>query len=52
MADLQRFHAKSAIREVAAIANRKKVAVRAAFLFLSSQDALKAVPWMGLIWRV
>lgn len=51
MADLQRFHAKSAIREVAAIANRKKVAVRAAFLFLSSQDALKAVPLMGLIRR-
>lgn len=46
------FTLKSAIREVAAIANRKKVAVRAAFLFLSSQDALKAVPWMGLIWRV
>ena len=34
-----------------AIANRKNVAVRAAFLFLSSQDVLKAVPWMGLIWR-
>ena len=29
----------------------KKIAVRAAFLFLSSQDVLKAVPWMGLIWR-
>ena len=45
------FTLKFAIRELAAIANRKKVTVRAVFLFLISQDVLKAVPWMGLIWR-